>query len=50
MGLKQVLGVFAEGQQEAKSLHPHKTSDNTLTNNNASPKLDLTPVYPFTVL
>ena len=30
--LGQVLGVSEEGQQEAKSLHPHKTSQNTLTN------------------
>ena len=33
MGLVQVLGVSAEGQQEAKSLQPNKTNQNTLTNN-----------------
>ena len=38
MGLVQVLGVSAEGQQEAKKLHPHKTSDNTLTNNYTPPQ------------
>ena len=31
MGLGQVQGVSAEGQQEAKSLHFNKTSYNNLT-------------------
>ena len=38
MGLGQVLGVSAEGHQEAKSLHPHKTSDNTFKNNYTPPR------------
>ena len=38
MGFEQVLGVYEEGQQEAKSLHPHKTSHKTLTNDHISPR------------
>ena len=38
MDLGQVLAVFEDGQQEAKSLHPHKTSHNTLTNDYISPR------------
>ena len=50
MGLGQVLGVSAEGQQKPQSLHPHKTSDNTLTNNKTPLELDLAPVHPCTIL
>ena len=34
----QVLGVSSEGQPEAKSLQPNKTSHNTLTNNYNPPR------------
>ena len=50
MALVQVLGVSAEGSQEAKSLQPNKTSHNTLTNNYTPPELGLAPVHPFIVL
>ena len=38
MGLVQVPGVSSEGQQEAKSFIPNKTSYNTLTNNYTPPR------------
>ena len=47
MGLVLVLGVSAEGQREAKSLQPNKTSHNTLTHNYTPLELGLTPVHPF---
>ena len=50
MGLVQVLRVSKEGQQEAKSVQPNKTSHNTLTNNYTPPGLGLAPVHPVIVL
>ena len=38
MGLVQALRVSKEGQQKATSLHPYKTSENTLTYNCIPPR------------